>query len=245
MHVMNKHTIVLCFILVIQCVVFDVNAGGIINNATIVLIDPQRIQATPTQTNTVDIFITNITNIGAFQFDIVFDPNVLTITSASAGNFISSTNREIMAAEAVITNGKLTFAVVTKGVQDGPSGSGKLASILFTINDLPDNDLKYTTTTLDLDNVLISDIQGYSLTVDSIRDTDVIITLNDQSSPIHIKMNGGLRMGHINNNRRNSYESQNNFINNMLYNFYQFNCICRFSENSPKKNITNRQWQPM
>ncbi|ETR65180.1 MAG: hypothetical protein OMM_14680, partial [Candidatus Magnetoglobus multicellularis str. Araruama] len=190
---MNKQTIVLCFILVIQCMILDVNASGIINNATIVLIEPQRIQTSPAQTNTADIHIKNITNIGAFQFDIVFDPNVLTITNASAGNFISSTNREVLAAEAVVTNGKLTFAVITRGGQDGPSGDGKLASILFTINDLPDNGLKYTTTTLNLDNVLISDIQGYSLTVDSIRDTDITISLNDESSPIHIKMNEGLR----------------------------------------------------
>ena len=198
-------------------------AEHIFTNATFVLIEPLRISAQPNQTFSADINVRNISNLCAFQFDIVFDPQILTITNATPGDYITtSSSRSILASEAVITSGKLTVAVITNGGADGPSGDGKLATIQCTINNLSVNGLKYTTTTLDLDNVLMADRLGNSLSAHSLRDASVIIKLSDETTPVYIKMKGDLRFGQI---IKNIYMRQPsvNFVNTKLFGYDYLN----------------------
>ncbi|MBF0452272.1 MAG: hypothetical protein HQK75_16340 [Candidatus Magnetomorum sp.] len=215
---MNKKLISCCLFIVIQCIAGQACADYIINNATFVLIEPLRISAQPNQTFSADINVRNISNLCAFQFDIIFDPQVLTITNATPGDYITSSSRSILASEAVITSGKLTVAVITKDDADGPSGNGKLATIQCTINNLPGNGLKYTETTLNLDNVLMADRLGDQLSAHSLRDASVIIKLSDETTPVHIKMKGDLRFGQI---IKDIYIRQPsvNFVNTKLFGY--------------------------
>ena len=219
---MNKILISCCLFIVIQCIAGVAFADHIVTDATFVLIEPLRISAQPNQTISADINVRNISDLCAFQFDIVFDPQMLTITNATPGDYITSSSRSILASEAVITSGKLTVAVITNGGADGPSGNGKLATIQCTINNLSGNGLNYTTTTLDLDNVLMADRLGNPLSAHSLRDASVIIKLSDETTPVHIKMKGDLRFGQI---IKNIYMRQPsvNFVNTKLFGYDYLN----------------------
>jgi hypothetical protein len=83
---------------------------------------------------TVAVTVENVTNLGSFQFSLNFDPAVVTVTSVSIGNFLSSTGRTAFPLAPAIDNtaGTLTYGAMSFGDQTGPSGSGTLATITFT-----------------------------------------------------------------------------------------------------------------
>ncbi|MBN2009888.1 right-handed parallel beta-helix repeat-containing protein [candidate division KSB1 bacterium] len=138
----------------------------------IVRIDPATQTAESSQIISVDVFIENVSNLGAFQFDMVYDTNVLHANSATMGAFLSSTGRTVIPVGPDVDNstnpGKVTFGGATLGVNAGPIGSGTLASVEFATQ-------ANGGATLELQNVQVSDINGQAMTINTISNGDVII----------------------------------------------------------------------
>lgn len=81
---------------------------------------------------TVSVVVEDVTNLGAFQFDLTYDPAVLAMVEIEEGPFLGSSGREVQCLTPRMERGSLGLTCVTLGaVPDGPSGSGELATITF------------------------------------------------------------------------------------------------------------------
>ncbi len=98
------------------------------------LIDPEK-------TSTFDIVIEDVSDLGAFEFEMGYDAGVVTIESITLGDFLESTGRKVYPLPYEIDNslGKLSFGTFTSDPDgqpdmEGPSGNGTLANQNFSVD---------------------------------------------------------------------------------------------------------------
>jgi hypothetical protein len=85
---------------------------------------------------TVDVVVDNVTNLGAFQFVLTFDEDILEYKSTDRGDFLGSTDREVSCDETLQQGGALRFVCRTLRLEPpGPDGSGKLVTVHFDPKD--------------------------------------------------------------------------------------------------------------
>jgi PKD repeat protein len=100
--------------------------------ATVVSIDPSTAQANPSVPITVAVAISNVTNLGSFQFTLAYSPTLVTVQNITLGEFPGSTGRSFTPVGPNIDNnaGTATFGAFSLGATPaGPSGSGALAYV--------------------------------------------------------------------------------------------------------------------
>jgi hypothetical protein len=116
----------------------------------------------PGSTFTVDIVISGVSAaapLNAFEFDLFFDPAVLTAVSVVDGGFLLS---PVFTIQEIIGGLSVEFAEVTLG-PFGASGSGALATITFDATGKGES-------VLDLDNVILSAPFGVEIVPTAIED---------------------------------------------------------------------------
>jgi hypothetical protein len=88
----------------------------------------------------VQISVAGVTNLGAYEWQLSFDPNVVTFVSATNGGFLGSTHRSvtcwgpILPPSPGLEPGNVRFGCVTYApapAPAGPSGSGLLSTVTF------------------------------------------------------------------------------------------------------------------
>jgi hypothetical protein len=81
---------------------------------------------------TVSLIVEDVTNLGAFQFDLTYDSAVLTSAGIEGGPFLGSSGRQVQCLPPRMEEGLVGLTCVTLGATPaGPDGSGVLASITF------------------------------------------------------------------------------------------------------------------
>ncbi len=115
-------------------------------------LDPALQDVEPGHTFTVNVVVDGAVNLGAFQFDMVYDPTVVTVVNVELGPFLGRTGRTVQSAGPDIDNlvGVVTFGAFSLGSRAGPEGGGLLAILTFTA-------AGSGTGTLNLQNVLVTD----------------------------------------------------------------------------------------
>lgn len=107
-------------------------AGAQVTQVTIVR---SEVPAAPVSTNdtvTVPIVIDSVTNLGAFDFQVSFDPAILKAEKVETGPFLGSSGREVNCPKSSIDEGSVRLTCVTLGATPaGPTGSGVLATLVF------------------------------------------------------------------------------------------------------------------
>jgi len=80
-----------------------------------------------------DIVAQDVTNLGAYQVELTFNPAVVHVTTVTPGPFLGSTGRTVSPVGPAIDNGagKVIFGAFTFGTQPGINGTGVLATITF------------------------------------------------------------------------------------------------------------------
>ena len=138
---------------------------------TTVRISPLTQTANVGDTVTIEVWVDDVTNLGGYQFTVNFDPNVLHATGSSDGGFLGSTGRTVSTLTPDIDNdaGTITVGAFTLGSGDGPSGSGKLATVTFSA-------VGGGTSALSLSNVQLTHPDGSSITVDTLTNGSVDVT---------------------------------------------------------------------
>jgi hypothetical protein len=122
----------------------------------------------------VDIVVTDAANLGAYQFDLIFNASLLNPVSVVNGSFLESTGRTAIVTGPSYGTGTLTFGAFTFGsTPPGPDGSGTLATITF-------DGLAPGTSTLDLSGIIVTNTSG---NVQSSSGTDGSITINSTGGP--------------------------------------------------------------
>jgi hypothetical protein len=76
--------------------------------------------------------VDNVTNLGAFQFQLTYDSHVIELQDVKEGPFLGSSGRPVQCLPPRRTEGSIDFTCVTLGATpDGPAGSGVLAILTF------------------------------------------------------------------------------------------------------------------
>ncbi len=130
-------------------------------NATVVHIAPPTASANVGVPITVGVAITNVTDLGSFQFTLTYSPSLVTVQGVTLGEFPGSTGRSFSPVGPTIdnNNGQTTFGAFSLGsTPAGASGSGTLAYVRL----LPH---QAGTATVRLQGVQVTDVSGQSIQV--------------------------------------------------------------------------------
>ncbi|MGA2285071.1 MAG: cohesin domain-containing protein [Dehalococcoidia bacterium] len=97
-----------------------------------VTIDPAGQNVAPGSTFSVDVRVSDVSNLGAFQFDVVFDPAVLQVQSVTEGPFLKGSGRSTFCMSNDLAAGTKRYGCASGGTQAGADGSGILATVTFS-----------------------------------------------------------------------------------------------------------------
>lgn len=79
---------------------------------------------------TMAITIAEATDLGGFEFDLLFDSAAITITHVALGDFLGSTGNTVAAlGPDLMEDGRLTFGAFSYGDHEGAGGQGDLAAL--------------------------------------------------------------------------------------------------------------------
>ncbi|MFQ5593962.1 MAG: cohesin domain-containing protein [Anaerolineae bacterium] len=118
-----------------------------------VRIEPASIQVDAGSSVQIVIEIHDVVNLGAFQFDLTYDPAIVEVESISLGDFPGSTGRSVNPLGPRLEAGKAVYGAFSFGDSAGPDGSGALATVTLKA-------LGGGQTPLGLGNVQVIDIGG-------------------------------------------------------------------------------------
>jgi hypothetical protein len=81
---------------------------------------------------TVQVLVEDVTNLGAFQFDLLYEPSVVGLTNVDMGPFLGSSGRRVQCLDPKMAPGSVHFVCVSLGATPaGPDGSGVIATLTF------------------------------------------------------------------------------------------------------------------
>ncbi|MBN1560702.1 carboxypeptidase regulatory-like domain-containing protein [candidate division KSB1 bacterium] len=117
-------------------------------------------------TQTIQVLADDVTHLGAFQFDLAFDSNLLKVKDVQVGDIFKSTGNTIMrlGPQIDVAAGRLTVGAFSYGSEAGPCGSGVLAQVTFELKTVQTQPLR-------LEEVLLTDQQGNLMPVSKISNT--------------------------------------------------------------------------
>lgn len=92
-------------------------------------IDPVQSHVEAGETFSVTVRIERALDLGAFQFDLAFDPEILKFQGAQLGPFLGSTGRTVSAVPPLVAGDHVTYAAVSGTDQPGANGSGDLVYV--------------------------------------------------------------------------------------------------------------------
>jgi hypothetical protein len=93
--------------------------------ATLVWIDPATQTVAPAETPAIDVRIDNVTDLGSYEWQILYDPAVLNFVGVADAPFLGSTGRSVFCPAPILDTGSVRFGCVT-------SGSGLLSTVTFS-----------------------------------------------------------------------------------------------------------------
>ncbi|MBC7236142.1 MAG: hypothetical protein H5T69_09885 [Chloroflexi bacterium] len=96
-------------------------------------IEPLITQVQPGETFTVTVEVADAVDLGAFSFEIAFNPEVIEALGVELGDFLGSTGRQVVPVGPEIDNeaGLLAYGAASFGDEQGPNGDGTLAHVRF------------------------------------------------------------------------------------------------------------------
>jgi len=81
---------------------------------------------------TVQVLVEDVADLGGFEFDLLYEPAVLSLVRVEAGPFLGSSGRRDECLDPQMAAGSVHFVCVTLGAMPaGPDGSGVLAVLTF------------------------------------------------------------------------------------------------------------------
>jgi hypothetical protein len=125
----------------------------------LVSIDPEEVSVSNCAEFEVDVMAEDVVNLGAYEFALIFDPDVVEVTGVENGPFLESTGRTAYVVDEDLDNvvGMLTFAAASHdGELEGPDGDGVLATVTFEAVGVGTSDLE-------LMDVILADTAGMEL----------------------------------------------------------------------------------
>lgn len=140
-------------------------------NAAILSITPSSTSIEEGSSFSVDISISGVSDLFAFEFDLGFDPSILSAISITEGPFLLSGGPTLWLPGAINnTSGLIEFTSNSlQGFDPGVSGSGVLAHIDFTA-------LKTGSSNLNLFNTILLDSFLGDISVNNVQNANITVT---------------------------------------------------------------------
>ena len=150
---------------------------GAAPNETVVCIRPAG-QVVPRGSNaSVDVIVENVSNLGAYQFELEFDPVILTYVSAANGPFLGSTNRTVDCVGPSLVGNRVKLVCTTRESEpDGPSGAGVLATVTLS-------GAREGIGLLALSNLILTDIEANPITVKRLVGGSIVVVPAPTATP--------------------------------------------------------------
>jgi len=80
----------------------------------------------------VQVIADDVTNLGAFEFDLLYQPSTVNLVNVEVGPFLGSSGRRVQCLDPQMAAGSVHFVCVTIGATPaGPDGSGVIATLTF------------------------------------------------------------------------------------------------------------------
>jgi hypothetical protein len=133
-------------------------------------IEPVETFANAGSTFSLDVVVNDAADLGAFEFELLYDPACITAIDANLGPFLGSTGRSFAEVGPTITSGSVTYGGYSWGSASGPNGSGVLASVTFEAGS------SECDSAVVLTNVSLADTNGASQCIDLLYDGVVHVT---------------------------------------------------------------------
>lgn len=98
-----------------------------------VRLEPADVAVALHETFALQVMIEEASDLGAFEFDLTYDPSILRVEEATVGEFVGSTGRSAVPVGPEVDNagGRVTLGAISYGSGSGPSGAGVLATVTF------------------------------------------------------------------------------------------------------------------
>ena len=146
---------------------------GKIALGTTIQIDPSVLSVTQSQAFSLDVAITDVVDLYAYQFDVSFDPALMQASDITEGAFLSGGGATNFFAGLIDnTAGTIMFTADTlQGFVSGVTGSGILASINFNALDLGSSAIALSNVQL-----LDSNLDDISASITSIGDGSITVS---------------------------------------------------------------------
>jgi len=135
--------------------------------STVMKVDPAIKVVAPGGTFSVTVAIENAVDLGAFEFELTYNPSVVQLNSVAQGPFLGSTGRNVSEVGPTFGSGSVTYGAFTFGAEPGPNGDGVLAILTLQATSVG-------TSTLHLQNIVATDTSAVSLSP-SAEDGEVIV----------------------------------------------------------------------
>jgi hypothetical protein len=105
---------------------------------TTVRIEPAQSTVTAGETFTVSVMIDDASDLECFQFKLLYNPIVVTVDTVTVSDFLGSTGRTVIPVSPLIDNeaGRTVFAAISIGPAPEADGTGELAVIRLTAQDV-------------------------------------------------------------------------------------------------------------
>lgn len=147
-------------------------------NGLVVHIEPASTNVEQSAAFTVTVGIQDAQDLGAFQFNLGFDPAIVQVNGLALSPFLGSTGRNTAALGPEIDNeaGLVRYGAFSYGSQPGPGGDGTLVTITLTAQALG-------TTVLDLDRVRLSDTAATAQTA-TVQDGTATVVSCTETIPL-------------------------------------------------------------
>ena len=121
---------------------------------------------------TIDLNLQNVQNLGAYEFNLTYNPSVVHVDSISNASFLGSTNRTVVTLDPPNSDnstGTASYGAFTFGTASGPDGNGTISQMSLTGVGPGNSDLFLNTISVtDIDGTLIPiSISPASLTISS------------------------------------------------------------------------------
>lgn len=126
----------------------------------------------------VDISISGVSDLFAFEFDLGFDPSILSATSITEGSFLPSGGPTLWFPGTIDnTSGLIQFTSDSlQGFDPGVSGNGFLAHIDFTA-------LTTGSSNINLFNIILLDSFLSDISVDGTQNANITVTMRSDTTP--------------------------------------------------------------
>jgi len=109
-----------------------------------VRIEPVQSTVTAGETFTVSVMIDDASDLECFQFKLLYNPIVVTVDTVTVGDFLGSTGRTVIPVSPLIDSeaGRTVFAAISIGPAPEADGTGELAVIRLTAQDVGESPLE-------------------------------------------------------------------------------------------------------